>query len=180
MFNTSNPTAPDPFDENATDWTDTECVLAAHTLRRDRLNTPNMTLTRMIKGLRRLGREITPSEYKDIERNPFMHTSEIREGFIADAYRVLTGDLPAFTHADVYTLAVTKILRMERERQDMSYETMSEEISKLGEFLTKDEYRTQEQGLAKNVPVSVIMRAAEVLQLPTWRLFELAQEEMDE
>jgi hypothetical protein len=177
MFDLPNLTPPDPFSDPL-EWSDTDCVLAGQTLRRDRLNTPNMTLARMIKGLRRIGREITPSAYKDIERNPIMHTSTIREGFIRDAYRVLTGDLPAFTYADRYTLAVIHVIHLERERQGLTYETMAELISKRGEFITKDEYRTQEQGLAKHVPVSVIMRAAEVLEWPASRVFEVAEDDL--
>jgi hypothetical protein len=179
LYGAANLTPPDPFSDSA-EWTDTECVLAGQTLRKDRLNTPNMTLARMIKGLRRLGVEITPSDYKDIERNPIMHTSQIREGFIRSAYRVLVGDLPAFTYADQYTLAVMKVIRDARDKQDLDYEKMAELISAKGEFITKDEYRTQEQGLAKNVPVSIVMRASEVLELPWWRLFELAQEEIED
>jgi hypothetical protein len=178
LYGNANLTPPDPF-EDATDWTDTQCVLAGQALRKDRLNTPNMTLARMIKGLRRLGIEITPSDYKDIERRPILHTTLIREGFIKNAYRVLAGDLPAFTYADKYTLAVMKLIRDERDKQDVDYEKIAELISAKGDFITKDEYRTQEQGLAKNVSVSVVMRAAEVLNYPTWRLFELAQETLD-
>ena len=179
MYGAANLTPPDPF-EDASEWTDTQCVLAGQTLRKDRLNTPNMTLARMIKGLRRLDIEVTPSEYKEIERNPIMHTSRIRDGFIKAAYRVLSGDLPAFTYADQYTLAVMSVIRLRRDEYDYTYELMAEKISEKGEFITKDEYRTQEQGLAKNVPVSIVMRAAEVLDLPWWSLMERAQEVMED
>lgn len=163
---------PDPF-SNPEEWSDTECVLAGQNLRKDRLNTVNMTLTRMLKGLRRLGHEnLTPEAYRNVERNPYGSLGLIRDGIIRDAYRVLTGDMPAFTNADEYTLAVVNTIEKHRELRHWTYRDLAAEISNRGEFITKDEYRTQEQGLTKNISVSVVIRAAQAFGIPLEDFFD--------
>lgn len=147
-------------DSDPEDWTDTECVLAAKAMRRDRLNIPNMTVPRVVRGLARLDYEMTVAEYKDLERTPFEHVDMIRAGVIGLVYKVLVGDLPAYTNSDKYTQAVMALIKKGREEYEYSYADMAEMISSRGSQVTEDEYRTMEQGITKNVPVSVVMRAA--------------------
>lgn len=151
-------------DSNPEEWTDTQCVLAAQAMRRDRINT-NMTVPRVIKGLARLDYEMTVAEYKALERNPFDYRELIRSGVVGLVYRVLSGDLPAYTNSDQYTQSVMKLLKIHREEYEYTYADVAEMISNLGYQVTQDEYRTMEQGIAKNVPISVVMRAARSLGL---------------
>lgn len=163
---------PEP-QSDATLWTDTECVNAAHMMRRDRLNNHNMTVPRVVRGLLRLGYEISVADYKEVERNPYNNMQFIREGVVGLSYRVFEGDLPAFTNTDKFTQGVVKVLRDRREDLKMRYSEVAAGISDLGDpgfSVTADEYRTMEQGINKNVPVSVAVRAAIVLGIPAYGL----------
>jgi hypothetical protein len=137
--------------------------MAAKAMRRDRLNIPNMTVPRVVKGLGRLDYEMTVAEYKELERVPFNHLDLIRSGVVGLVYRVLNGDLPAYTNSDKYTQAVMRLIKEKREAYEYTYKDMAEMISAKGSQLTEDEYRTMEQGITKNVPVSVALRAAQAL-----------------
>jgi hypothetical protein len=150
-------------DSNPEDWTDTECVMAAKAMRRDRLNIPNMTVPRVVRGLARLDYEMTVAEYKELERVPFDHVELIRSGVIQLVYRVLTGDLPAYRNSDKYTQSVMALIKEAREAEEYSYADMAEMISNRGAQITEDEYRTMEQGITKHVPVSVVFRACQSL-----------------
>lgn len=161
---------PDPYDDPS-EWTDTECVLAGRELRRNRLNAVSMTYNRMLRGLKRLGWDnITPEQYKETERNPINQTAVIRAGLVRDATRVIRGDLPAYTNSDLYTQAAMRVIMGHREQQRLGYDELAEAITSMGEPITKDEYRTMEQGLAKHVPVSVVLRAVTALEIP-WDIF---------
>lgn len=150
-------------DSNPEDWTDTECVMAAKAMRRDRLNIPNMTVPRVVRGLARLDYEMTVAEYKELERVPFDHVELIRSGVIQLVYRVLTGDLPAYRNSDKYTQSVMSLIKEARETAEYNYAEMAEMISSRGAQITEDEYRTMEQGITKHVPVSVAFRACQAL-----------------
>ncbi len=164
------PGAPDP-DSNPNEWVDTEATLAVHVMRRDRLNHPNMSVPRIVKGLARLDYVITVAEYKDLERYPYNNLHLVREGIVSLVYRVLRGDLPAYTNSDKYTQAVMAEIKAVREARGYKYADMAKGVSALGDQVTEDQYRTMEQGITKDVSVSLVIRAALALEISPVQLF---------
>lgn len=151
-----------------TAWDDRQCfeAIADIRTRRTALGIPP---ARFVSKINRAGYSITVTEYRTIENAPLRGRDHVRAGFLDAAERAFE-PMPQ-VHQDANIRKITETLAQYRRDQSLTYEQVADIITDRGYPITRDEYRSIEQGTTKRVSLDVVIHAAAFLRIPAHELF---------
>jgi hypothetical protein len=149
--------------ENYADMNDGQCVTAIIELRRER-TTRDIARVRFVSRINRAGYGISTAEYSAMEDAPALGVQHVRNG-ILDAARKAFDPAMDLESGDPLIRA-TELMNQYRTEQGLSHDQIASKITEMGYRISRDQYRSIEQGMTHKVPYEVILYAAIYLGIP--------------
>lgn len=127
----------------------------------------NLTFPRFVAALQRHGASITVDEYKKIEQFPVQSIPYIHDGLLTYADRVFNSNRTPGSLQSLTTTHAMIVIANKRRELGYSYQNMANMLNESYELgLNANHYRTCEQGITVQVPFDLVVRAANVLEIP--------------
>lgn len=162
---------PPRFPDDPDEITDVQAIEEMARVRNYR-QTKNLNFPRFVRALNRAGYDIDVATYKLCETRPVNAIPHVREGMLTYAYKVLNQARVNGSVQDEPTARIMRVIRDYRVKRDLTFGDIAEYLTETaGIRTTEAEYRTQEQGITKIVPIGVVDAIRTYLRIPASELF---------